>query len=730
MNSDMIIFYKDWENWTDSVAEQQVANYIKRSSLAYNLLNSYDGKNKYNDNNKFIEILADDITEYSTLHSILLFLNASKLITNYNSLDFKLKTYATTIDTNKILYKKILKYAKSNESNLHSDDALLLFKVLNKFSMNCDSEEIAKLLNRKQELEDYIEQSFTDNKTNITLLSEDELDGVDLEIIKMFERDLNEKKYIIHLSEDIYKIFMTSITKSTVRKKIELLYSMKCFDLIKEICELVTVRNKIAQLSNLNKVSKNAFSDSQNSDSMLCNFESIMKFITGCMDDSYEIFSDNIKILKDLKSSTITKRQNSIEFGTWDIDYYTSTYKQYLDVDDKNLNGCFKINHAIASTLSIIESLFSVKFVKKNLSNRLKNIAFYSVMKHNKVIGDIYLDLLDSNIKTKSESVRCYIIESPCFHFGKDKRILPCSVITASFNQDNFCYDDISSLFQNFGYALHNIFGFNKYYLFCGNNVPKDYMDLSSLLLEYICWDSKIIQIMANRDPRISPEIVNNMKIYKNFTNSIDFHRQLMSAIYDQLIYTNDFSKGFNVAGMSKKQNNSDEIDLVASKFIQFNEYIHEKLYKKILQNNEGSIMPYKLINNYDDAGQFYSYLYPKIVSSNLLHSTLRSGCNYQDLVQKIILPLYNNEQYDKNTVIKNLLNNKITSKSYFELIKSTPINEANDKAVKSRNKVNIKAKKISNNRNANVDTIESSDMYQTETTETLKRYANIFTKN
>jgi len=723
--------YKDWENWTNHIAEQQVTNYIKQSQVMYSTLNV--------SNNKLVELLSDDITEYSTLHAILIFLNSVKLITNYTELNNKLIKYANHIDNDKAIYNIILSYVRSN--NVKEDTGMLLLKILSKFSLNCDHSNSSKLLRKQTNLEKYIEDNFTNNKSNVILLNEDELNGVNPEIIKTFERDINEKKYIIHLSDTIYKIFMTSIKESKTRKKIELFYSMKCYDLIKEISSLIITRNEIAILNIPNKkTTNNAFSDLQNSNSLLNNFEEIMRFIANCMDESNKLFSDNIEILKNLKRCNEARTVNSsdFEFGTWDIDYYINIYKNTLGVN--NLVGYFQIEHIIRSTLSVFESLFKIKFTKKNITSRLVNTDVYSVFQNGQIIGTLYLDLYNNHNKSNDYDVECYIIESPCMYFKKGQRILPSSVITASFNQNTFSYDDVSSLFQKFGYCLHNMFGYNKYYLFSGINTSKDYMDLSSLLLEYVCWDSKVIKLMSNKQPEITQEVILKLKACKNFISSIDFHRQLASAVYDQFIYTNDFiTKCQKILDNCDNSSNNNTIQAITSHFIQFNEYIHNKLYtnaskrKPIVNINEGTIMPYKLINNYDNAAQLYSYLYPQIVSADLLYIILKKKSNYEDLVQNIIMKLYNNEEFDKNKLIEELLHGKLVYRRYFDIIANSNLNNSSSNNDDKNKMVKIKkSKKIKSNSNGNhnTDAMESSDMYQTETTETLKKYANIFSKN
>jgi len=673
--------YKNWYTWNNRVAQENVLDYIEKSKHNYELIVNY------NVDSKFMEILSDDITKYSTLKSILLFLHDNKIITNYFKLDKILNEYIDFVDNNKEIYNKIIAISKTTKD---VDDSKLLSLILKKYTVIFSNTHSTKLLKKLKEHENNISFGFRDDKSNIILLSEDEIQGVEQEIIKTFEKDINEKKYIIHLDDAIYKILMVSVKKSQIRKKIELFYSMKCYDYIGEISNLINIRSVLAKTNNF----KN-YPNMQNTESMINNFEQIMKFLTNCIDNSHDIFNKNIKILKNLKRHDVNENtsldvgEKNVEFGTWDIDYYMNVCKNNFGL--KN-NYHFKFDHVIKSTLDIFENLFKIKFVKKNKNLWGQNVLFYVVTQNKNTIGKLYLDLLDRPNKVHKNA--CFVIESPCMFFDTKRVIKGSIVINTCFN-NMLDYDDIGILFREFGYALHNIFGFNKYYLLSGINVPKDYIDLSCLLLEYICWDNKIIYLMANKNSSINDEIIQKMKYYKTLVNTIDFHRQLYYSVYDQLIYTNEFTKEL-------QNSNQDDI---TSHFIYFNKYVHDKIYKNTIAVNEGCIMPYKLINNYEEATQFYSYLYPKIISANLLHIGLKSGSNFQELTQNIIIKLYNNSEHEKTKIINKLLNNKVDFQKYFNF--------------------NSQHKKIKENKDR-----DSEDLYQTETTETLKKYANIFSKN
>ena len=86
-------------------------------------------------------------------------------------------------------------------------------------------------------------------------------------------------------------------------------------------------------------------------------------------------------------------------------------------------------------------------------------------------------------------------------------------------------HTDVETLFHEFGHALHAIVTRAKYSRFAGTNVPGDFVEAPSQMLQNWVWDKKVLDTFAAdyRDPskKIPAEIIQKMKDAKLATAGV-----------------------------------------------------------------------------------------------------------------------------------------------------------------------------------------------------------------
>jgi thimet oligopeptidase len=99
----------------------------------------------------------------------------------------------------------------------------------------------------------------------------------------------------------------------------------------------------------------------------------------------------------------------------------------------------------------------------------------------------------------------------------------------------------VETLFHEFGHALHTIATRAKYSRFSGTNVPRDFVEAPSQMLQNWVWDKKVLDTFAAdyRDPakKIPAETIDKLKEAKLATAATYYRRQFAMASLDLALH-------------------------------------------------------------------------------------------------------------------------------------------------------------------------------------------------
>lgn len=104
-------------------------------------------------------------------------------------------------------------------------------------------------------------------------------------------------------------------------------------------------------------------------------------------------------------------------------------------------------------------------------------------------------------------------------------------------------WDDVETLFHEFGHALHGLLSKTKYSLTAGTNVPRDFVELPSQLNEMWAYHPEVIANFARHAETgevIPPEMLAQLQRSKTFGQAYTTVEFTASALLDQLWYLAD----------------------------------------------------------------------------------------------------------------------------------------------------------------------------------------------
>lgn len=553
----------------------------------------------FNQNNylEFINILSQDITEFTNQHNIISFIQYISpdpgIRKSSSESDLLLSKYSMELNLNLDLYNQIIK-AYNYIKNLDYPEEL---KFLEKIKLIYERHGILLNLKNRQDLLN-IKQNIAklENKIELFLSSPcDKPPGLS----KLEFPDINRLNY---------NIYLKYISNPETRKKIEIYYSEKNSEIIPDLIQLVICRDKLAKLLNYK-----SYYDYKSELYMVKSPEKITNFLTELLNKLDYQYKRELDSLVKLKSQS----ENNPNINSWDIPYYIHLWKSEYGLSENYIRDYFELNKTIQNIINIYEKLFDIKFINSKKKLWANQVEFYNIEYNNQIIGGLYLDLISRPGKYKL--TRCF-----CLKPGINSE--PALVaILASYNINNSEYllnfSDLVSLFHEFGHLIHHIFGQTKYIIFSGIQVEPDFLETPAYLLELLCYEKNIIKLLSSHKKtgeKLPDNIIDKLIKIKNLDIGLNYKKNILLALFDQFIYLSpEFIKNLNI--------NTNPLNKLYIKL--FSEIMVDKSKnnKYQIKINSQINIPVELINSLLKT-DYYSYTWSKILASDLFNQKIKNS--------------------------------------------------------------------------------------------------------
>jgi Zn-dependent oligopeptidase len=103
-------------------------------------------------------------------------------------------------------------------------------------------------------------------------------------------------------------------------------------------------------------------------------------------------------------------------------------------------------------------------------------------------------------------------------------------------------HDDVTTVFHEFGHAMHAILTRARYSRFSGTSVPQDFVEAPSQMLENWTWDKKVLDSFAadyrDRSKKIPADVLAQLKEARLATEGAFYRRQLSFGLTDLALHT------------------------------------------------------------------------------------------------------------------------------------------------------------------------------------------------
>lgn len=435
-----------------------------------------------------------------------------------------------TTEQNRLLEKTYLSFAR-NGANLPDDKKEKLRSIdmkLSKLSLDFGNNVLA-------ETNDYV----------LHLTDENDLKGLPdyaIEQAKKEAESRNKDGWIITLQAPSYVPFMTYADNRELRKELSIAYGKRSFqdnefnneEIVKEIVKL--------RLERANLLGYKTHADFVLEESMAKSPEIVNEFLADLLKKSK---SFGVKEVEELKA--FAKEWDGIEdFQRWDHSYYAEKLKkEKFNFSEEELKPYFSLDNVIKGVFTISNKLFGLTFTEiSNVDKYHEDVKVYEVLDDkNEHLALLYADFFPRAGKKAGAWMTSFRGQSKLH--GKQKR--PHISIVCNFTKPTdskpslLTFNEVTTLFHEFGHALHGMLANTVYQSLSGTNVYRDFVELPSQFMENFCFEREALELFAKHYETgeiIPQELIDKVRKASNYMEAYQTVRQLSFGILDMAYHS------------------------------------------------------------------------------------------------------------------------------------------------------------------------------------------------
>lgn len=225
----------------------------------------------------------------------------------------------------------------------------------------------------------------------------------------------------------------------------------------------------------------------------------------------------------------------------WDIAYYSEKLKkEKYAIDDEMLKPYFKLENVIDGVFQVAGRLYGLQFKElKNVQVYHPDVKVYEVLDElNQHTAVFYADFFPRPGKRNGAWMTSFRGQQKV---GK-KDVRPHVSIVCNFTKPTrskpslLTFNEVTTLFHEFGHALHGILADGKYESLSGTSVYWDFVELPSQVLENWVYEKESLDMFARHyetGETIPQELIKKIKASANFMEAYQTVRQVGLARLD-----------------------------------------------------------------------------------------------------------------------------------------------------------------------------------------------------
>ncbi|WP_396174122.1 M3 family metallopeptidase [Flavobacterium sp.] len=238
----------------------------------------------------------------------------------------------------------------------------------------------------------------------------------------------------------------------------------------------------------------------------------------------------------------------------WDGAYYSEKLKQKLfNLDDEKLKPYFQLENILNGAFTIAGKLYGLTFTEVfDIDKYHEDATTYEVMdEFGELVAIFYADFFPRKGKRngawmtsfKSQYIKKGINERP--HVSIVCNFTP-PIVTSEKSEAKpslLTFNEVTTLFHEFGHALHGMLANTTYPSLSGTSVYWDFVELPSQVMENWCYEPEALALFAKHYQTgevIPQEYVEKIKESASFQEGMATLRQLSFGLLDMAFHSNN----------------------------------------------------------------------------------------------------------------------------------------------------------------------------------------------
>jgi len=460
-----------------------------------------------------------------------------------------LTEFSNDIALNVALFERVKSVYNAKETlSLSKEQQTLLDKKYKGFSrnganLNDAEKEILREIDKEQS---QLKLTFGENilaETNryeLLITKPADLEGLPegaMEAAKQLAVEKNKEGWLFTLDYPSYVPFMTYAKNRGLRKKLALAFGQKGFqndalDNQEIVLKIAQLRFKRAQLLGYETHAHFVLEER-----MAKTPETVRNFLEDLLSKALPAAKKEFKELEDFA----IKLDHIDRLEKWDSAYYSEKLKQErFNFDDEQLKPYFKLENVIEGAFGVAQKLFGLHFTQSHdIDTYHKDVMTYTVEdSQQNLVAIFYADFFPRSGKRNGAWMTSY---KPQF-VKNDKNERPHVSIVCNFTKPTstkpslLTFNEVTTLFHEFGHALHGMLADTIYPSLSGTSVAWDFVELPSQIMENWCYEKEALALFAKHyetGASIPMDLIDKIKAAATFQQGMQTMRQLSFGLLD-----------------------------------------------------------------------------------------------------------------------------------------------------------------------------------------------------